>query len=229
MPHTGLTWARLKEHIRKFTPIYIVGIIISLVLSSVLYTSTTPQVPDEYETLVYLVAGYSNTEKLEAMAPEVLLECQELDPELQSVEYQSMLFDDPEQDYNSMYVLLARMSVGDGDVYIADHNATQQLFGYEMGMPLDEYIADGWLSEYNLEPYYFTYEETGETFVAGLKLDNFKPLVKLGIMNNQNATLIIAANGTNPENALDVIQSTFDRLTEEANNGSAAESTESAA
>lgn len=228
MPHTGLSWSRFKEHFRKYGAIYIVSIIVCLMISSILYTSTAPQVPDEYETLVYLVAGYSDTEALDAIADDVLLECQQIDPELQSVEYQSIVFDDPETDYNSMYVLLARMSVGDGDVYIADSSATQQLFGYEIGSPLDDYIADGWLAEYDLEPYYFTYEETGETFIAGLKLDNFTPLAELGIMNPQGATLMIASNGTNPENAIDVIQSTFDRLNKEAANASATESTESA-
>ena len=53
MPLTGLSWARIREHLRKTAPIYIVGVIIMIFVSDILFTSTRPQIPDDQEAVSY--------------------------------------------------------------------------------------------------------------------------------------------------------------------------------
>ena len=54
MPFKGLTWSRFKEHLRKTSPIYIVGFIVCVLLTNLIYTTTRPQTPADREVLVYL-------------------------------------------------------------------------------------------------------------------------------------------------------------------------------
>ena len=118
MPLKGLTWARFKEHLRKSAAIYIVGIIVCVVLSNILYTSTRPQVPAEREVLIYLVNGYSNPDPLNDLCAQALTAMQAEDETLEEVHVESLMYTDPSQDYTSSYVLMTRMSVGDGGVML---------------------------------------------------------------------------------------------------------------
>lgn len=202
MPLTGLSWTRFKEHLRKTSPIYIVGIAICLILTNLIYTTTRPQVPDDQQVLVYLVSGYSDTEPLNSLAEQMLAYGQSVDETLEEVEFLSIQYSDPETDYTSSYVLMARMSVGDGDLYIACEQAMQYMVGSGLSLPLDEYLADGWMEGLELEPYVYTDEETGESYVAALNISSADALAKVGAFDNTDAYLIVAGNGTNIDTSM---------------------------
>jgi len=202
MPLKGINWYRLKEHIRKFSPLYIAGFVVCVFLTNLVYTMTRPQTPMEQEVMIYLVDDYTNITPLEALAEDALAYGQSVDETLVSMHFESIMYTDPAQDYNSAILLMARMSVGDGDVYFANDIAITSLMGSGMCVPLDEYLAAGWMEGLDLEPVFFTNEETGETYIAALRLSNVDALAELGVMANENAFLVMAANSTNLETSM---------------------------
>lgn len=227
MPFKGLTWFRFKEHLRKCGVIYVIGFIVCVLVTNLIYTTTRPQTPMEREVLFYLVDSYSNPEPLNAYAADILAYGQTVDETLEEVRFESINFNDPEQDYTSAYLIMARMSVGDGDVYLASETATNYMLGTEIGLPLDEYLADGWLAAYDLEPVTYTDVDTGTTYVVALRLDSVTALSELGSFYNEGACLFIGANSTNIETSMEVAEYVIAQLME--GNYASAESNEPAA
>lgn len=226
MPFKGLTWSRFKEHLRKTSPIYIVGFIVCVLLTNLIYTTTRPQTPADREVLVYLVDSFSDPDPLNACAEDILAYGQTIDETLEEVRFESIQFNDPEQDYTSAYLIMARMSVGDGDVYLASATATDYLLGAQIGLPLERYLDEGWLEEYDLEPVSYTDPETGETSVVALRLDDVDGLLDIGSFNNEGACMFIASNGTNVDTSMQVAEYVIQQLME--GNYAPAESVESA-
>ena len=226
MPFKGLTWSRFKEHLRKTAPVYIIGFIFCVLLTNLIYTTTRPQTPADREVLVYLVDSYSDPDPLNAYAGDILAFGQTIDETLEEVRFESIQFNDPEQDYTSAYLIMARMSVGDGDVYLASATATDYLLGAQIGLPLEQYLDEGWLEEYDLEPVSYTDPETGETEVVALRLDNVDGLLDVGSFNNEGACMFIASNGTNVDTSMQVAEYIIQQLME--GNYAPAESVESA-
>lgn len=202
MPLKGINWTRLKDHFRKFSPLYLAGIVICVFLTNLIYTMTRPQTPMEQEVMIYLVDDYANIEPLNALEADALAYGQSIDETLVSMHFESIMYTDPAEDYNSAILLMARMSVGDGDVYLANDIAITTLMGTGMCVPLDDYLAAGWMEGLDLEPVSFTNEETGETYIAALRLDNVTALRELGVMANEDAFLVMASNGTNLETSM---------------------------
>lgn len=214
MPLKGINWFRLKEHFRKLAPLYIAGIVVCVFLTNLVYTVTRPRMPAEQEVMIYLVDDYTNIDPLSALADEALAYGQTVDETLLSMHFESIMFNDPAQDYNSAILLMARMSAGDGDVYFSNDLAITTLMGSGMCTPLDEYLAAGWMEGLDLEPIHFTNEETGETYIAALRLDNVDALRELGVMNNEGAFLVIAANSSNVETTMATTEYIVRRLME---------------
>lgn len=214
MPLTGFNWARFADHLKKYNVVYIIGIIICIFLTNVVYTATAPRVPEEEEVLLYLVTHYAETEQLEPLEEEALAYGQTVDETLKLVHYETIMYNDPEQDPNSAMVLVARMSGGDADVYFANATATETIIGYEAFEPLDEYLANGWMEGLDLEPVYATNAETGEQVIAALSLDNVSALLDIGSFDNRGANLIIAGYGSNTETTLEVTEYMIRRLME---------------
>lgn len=214
MPLTGLSFARLKEHIRKYSLIYIVGIIVCVLLSNIVYTSTRPQIPDENTVMVYLVDIMPNAEPLDDLAAQTLAELQPEDETLQSIEFYSLMFNDPAQDYNSAMLLMTRMAAGDCDAYFANELGMQYVANSGVALPLDEYLEAGWMEGLDLQPITFVDEETGESFIAALSLNNVSALPELGIMYPENGGLVIAANSTNLETTMKTIETMMHTLME---------------
>ena len=194
MPLKGLTWARFKEHLRKSAAIYIVGIIVCVVLSNILYTSTRPQVPAEREVLIYLVNGYSDPNPLNDLCAQALTAMQAEDETLEEVH------------------------VGDGDIYLTNRLGLEAMFNSGACYPLDELIGSGWMEGVDFEPYYHTDTEVDETtmelveipgaepYVAALDLSSFTGLADLGVMESDGLYLVVASNGTNKETSVETIE-----------------------
>ena len=214
MPVRGMNRARLREHIRKYSPVYIVGCIVCMLLTNILYTSTRYQVPYEKEFLVYLLDSYTNIEPLEEIREDALQYGQSIDDTLEAVVFESILYSDPAEDYTSSYLLMARAALGNGDIYIASSIGAQSLFSMGLAKPLEEALDSGWMEGLGLEPVMCENEETGETFIGGLSLDHLHALLDLGVMNNEGAVLVVASNSGNEETSMAVIEHIVQALEE---------------
>ncbi|MBP3209859.1 MAG: hypothetical protein J6M64_08155, partial [Oscillospiraceae bacterium] len=206
MPDTRFSWRALLEHLRKFGAIYLIGIAVCLFGTNLLWTMTAPTIPPEQSVIVYLAAGYSNPEPLSGIANEMLTETQKMDNTLRSVEFQSLQYIESEMDYTGPMTLLARLSVGEGDAFLASRQVMDQLVLGGALLPLDEIVENGWMKQFELEPYYVTVEdgETGEesTYLAGLRIDTLDALSEMDAFRNEDAFLALPANGTNQDTTL---------------------------
>lgn len=223
MPDTRFSLAALKEHLRKYLAIYLVVIVAALFGSDLLWTTTRPQLTGPELIKIYLTTDYSNPDPLSGIAADMLAEVQRTDEAVKSVEFESLYYTDPNVDYNGGMVLMTRLAVGEGDAFLAGEMAIETLCTTGALLPMDDLAAQGWLSEYGLEPYYFTYvdEETGESggFLAGLRLDDVDALAELGVMNNQGAVLCLADNGDPLEPTLRALEVMMKDLTEASHAG----------
>ena len=210
MPDTKLNWANIREHIRKHLAVYAVVTAVALVVMSLLWTVTAPRVPDEQAVLIYLAGPYSNPALLDDVTADLLTRGRQYDPTLQSVELQGLLFTDPSDNYTSAMLLMTRLATGEGDAFLADPNAMDALAQTGACLPLDDYVARGWLSEYGLEPRYdaLTDPDTGEavTRLTGLRIDKLTALLDREVFDNRGACLAVAANGTNIETTMKVLE-----------------------
>ena len=177
---------------------------------------TAPTVPPEQSVIIYLAAGYSNPEPLSGIASEMLTETQKIDSTLKKVEFQSLQYIESEMDYSGPMTLLAKLSVGEGDAFLASRQVMDQLVLGGALLPLDEIVENGWLRRFELEPYNVTVknEETGEetTYLAGLKIDTLDALSEMDAFRNEDAFLAIPANGTNQDTTLHALEIMVDAL-----------------
>lgn len=216
MPLKGLSWFRLKEHFRKNGWIYFVGILIAAVLTNLLYTSTQPRTPIEQEVLIYLTDSFANAEPLGDLAEEALAFGQGVDETLLDVRFEQVMYSDPEVDMNSPILLMTRMSAGEGDIYLANAKAMENLARAEFYLPLDEYLDAGWLENLDGELYTHTSED-GVTSVAGIGIDNLTALIDRVAMNCNDAYLVVAPTSTNLETSMTVMEHIVNNLLEESN------------
>lgn len=221
MPDTKLTWANLRTHFRKWAVVYAVVVIASVLLADLLWTTTTPQLPDERQVLIFLAAPFSNPAPLHDLAGEMLAAVQADHPELARVEFQSLPFPGPDSgdSYIGPMVLMSRLATGEADAFLADSNATAALAQAGACLPLDERVAAGWLSGYGLEPFYTTSVDpaTGQTtaVLSALRLDGLPALMELGAFDHRGACLVIAANGRNIDSTLDAVAVMVEKLSRE--------------
>ena len=206
MPPKGLTKARLAEHIRKYSPIYIIGIVVMLFLTNIIYTSTRPQTPYEREVLIYLADGYANVDALNANAAAYVDYGKQIDDTLESVEFDTLLYNNPAEDYTASYLLMTRVALGNADAFFASSICAQSLFSMDIALPLNDYLDTGWMADAGLEPITVVNEETGETYIGGLSLTSVNGLAEMGALANQDAVLIIPSNSSNIETSMAVVE-----------------------
>ncbi len=225
MPDTSFSWRGLREHLRRYLWIYLLGVALCLVGTGLLWTTTAPRLDYDEVITVFLADTYSNGELLQDVAADMLADAQAVDPAVKQVSFDSLLYD--ENEYTSGMLLVTRLAVGEGDAFLACQAAAETLVSSQALVHLDDYCADGWLAEYGLEPWYGTWrdEETGEseTYLAGLRLDSVDALVRRGAFNNQGALLCVANNGGNVEGTMRALETMMAILTEEDHAGTEAE------
>ena len=221
MPDTAFSWRGLREHIRKFLWVYLLVIALSLLVTRLLWIVTQPRLSNAQRVNICLVDSYSDSEPLEALAPGILARVRADYPGIRQVQFESLMYND--QIYTSNMLLLTRLSVGECDAFLASPLAMDALVASGALEPLDDWLADGWLSEYGLEPYVVTTEdeETGAstTWTAGLRLDSLDILAQLGAFNNEEACLCVCANGDNVQATRKALEYLMTDLTEASHAG----------
>lgn len=208
MPDTKFSWLQMREHIRKYVWIYIVGVAACLVVTNLLWTTTRPRVPDDRSVIVYLMDEFSDVTPLQAIADDMLARGQAEDEMLELVEFQSLQY--KADDYASSMLLLTRLSVSEGDAFLASQDAMDALVNAQALLPLDDAVAGGWLADYGLEPYYASRsEEDGSTapaILAGLRLDKADALLEMRAFDNRGAFLCVSASSTNPDATMQALE-----------------------
>ncbi len=221
MPDTRFSWRSLREHLRKYIWLYLLGIALGLMGAELLWTMTRPQIPNQARVNIYLAADYSNAEPLEALAPDILARVQADDETIRQVAFESMLYND--QAYTSTMLLVTRLSVGECDAFLASAKAMEGLISSGALIPLDDALAAGWMGAYGLEPYAVTTEdeESGEstTWTAGLRLDSVSALAKMGAFDNRGAFLCVTGTGGNEQAAMKALEYLIGDLTEASDAG----------
>jgi len=216
MPDTRFSWRALREHLRKTLWIYLLGIALCLVGTSLLWTMTRPQYRNDEVVTVCLVDSFSNPDPLAGIARHMLEETRPFDDALKQVQFESLMYN--AEVYTSQMLLVTRLSVGEGDAFLASQAGMDALAASEALVPLEEYVARGWPGGWDLEPYYVTQEDedTGEsrTWLAGLRLDDVDRLMELGAFNNEGAYLCVAANGGNVETTMKALETMLSDLME---------------
>ena len=199
MPDIRLTWRSLKEHLRKYLWVYALSVGLCLLATHLLWTVTRPRPSNQQTVNVCLADSWSDPEPLEGIARDMLQRTQLMDPQLKQVEFQSLMYDDNQ--YTSQMLLVTRLAVGECDAFLASPAAAGALAASGALEPLDDWVAEGWLQQYGLEPWFVTDtdEETGatRTYLGGLRLDEVEALGQMGAFNNREACLCVAANGGN--------------------------------
>ena len=220
MPDTRFSLAMLKEHLRKYFAIYLVGIALCLFGTSLLWTTTRPRPDNDESVIVYMVCGYADAAALKPVSADMLSRCRAEDPRLQQVDFQWLMFGEDENDYTGSMLLMTRLAVGEGDAFLADEKGLAALVQSGAVQPLDDLAAEGWLSEYGLEPYEVTLEdeESGErtALLAALRLDAADGLRALGAMDNRGAYLCLSTTSDNPETTRRALEILFEDLAKEA-------------
>jgi len=225
MPHFGLSWVRIKEHLRKTWPLYAAGMIVCLIMSNIIFSATAPKTPIEQEVLIYLADSYTVSGNLDGVAAEMLAYGQETDPTLLEIDFEDLQYSDPNEDYYSSIILMTRLALNEGDAFLANKFCAEQMMLQDYYLPLEDYLADGWLEGLDLEPVEYTSLETGETHIAGVRLDNVTALADtLGAYSPGEAVLIITPVSTNLETSMNVIEHMLTNLLE--GNYAPAESTQ---
>ena len=224
MPDTKFSWCGLREHIRKYLWVYLAGIALCLVGTSLLWTTTEPRPDNDEVVAVYMADTYSNPEPLNAVAADALERTRPFDDTLKEVRFESMLYS--EGDYTSNMLMLTRLTVGECDAFLASQAAMDALVTSGALTPLDEAVAAGWPGDYGLEPYTVTVEDedTGEktTYVAALRADPLDALVQMGAFENRGAYLCVAANGGNVETTMKALEFIVEDLMEAEHAGTEA-------
>ena len=217
MPDTKFSWTALREHVRKYLWIYIVGIAVCLLGTNLLWTTTRPR-PDNDETvIVFLMDAFGNPEALSDVAQDMLERAKADDETLQTVEFQSLLY--TEDDYMGSMLLMTRLTVGEADAFLTGQAGMDALVNSQALEPLDDYVAAGWPGDFGLEPYYATYQDeeagTSTTYLAALKLDGVTALAERGAFANEGAYLCVTANGGNVQTTMKALQYMLEDLSED--------------
>lgn len=221
MPDTKFSFAALKEHIRKYLWIYAAGIVVSLILTNLVWTTTAPRTPMEQAVQIYLADDYTNADPLKDLAQRVLERTKAYDERLEEVEFVSMAY--TADDYYSSMLLMTRLTTGDVDAFLCSQAVMDALLNTGAALALDDSAAAGFMEGRGLEPFYATVqdEEDSEpyTILAGYRLDPVSKLAELGAMNNEGAFLVVTINGTNQDTTLRALENMIDLLTEDADAG----------
>ena len=229
MPDTKFSWRGLREHLRQYWWLYLLGIAVSLVGTSLLWTMTEPRFSNQQCVSIALADSYTNPEPLQAFAPDILARLQAEDDSIKQVTFESLMYND--ELYTSSMLLLTRLSVGEHDAFLASQTAMDALVSSGVLVPLDEYVMAGWLGEYGLEPYVVTTEEEADeegapgesvTWTAGLRLDSLDVLVQMGAFNNEGAFLCVAGNSGDIDTTMKALEYLLSDLKEAAHAGTEA-------
>lgn len=139
MPNTKITGQKWKDHLSYAKKIYIIGAILAIAVSSLIFSVTRYTPPNERSVLIELVDNYTDPSKLDADLPALLAAGQAYDETLEQVAFYSIAYSGA-GDTGDMYgsqVYMVQIYAGDNDIYLQDEILTNQLIDQGYCLPLE--------------------------------------------------------------------------------------------
>ena len=201
MPVTKLTWARVKDHLTRYLWIYILGCVVSVVLSDLLFTMLRPRTPENQIVRFYVAEDYTDTTLLDGYAADILADLQAKGRDILEVEFAALSLADAESDYYSSMLLMVRLAGGEGDVFLCNRYSYEYLLASDAELALDDYLAGGWLDGLDVETETFTSSETGEEHIVAIALRDAGKLRSMGFYSDE-LYLCVLANGDNLDSTM---------------------------
>ena len=186
MPDGKITRQKIRDHLRRLWPAYLIGLAVLVFLNNLVYTVTRP--------------GYSEDETLKIM----LLNVEAAIPEealLQQVEHlgfkcvETLPLSLSDENPGDAMLLAVQLTGGYGDIFIADAACLNALLQREACLPLPA----GSYTDAQVKMH--TAPEAGESYAAALRGPN-------------DTYFAVMRNGTTPENALAAMDILFQMITE---------------
>ena len=119
MPELQLSPRRIREHLRRRWPIYLVGIVLLCFLNNLVFTVTRPRVPERALLHVMLVNVDAPDMELERLEGALLAAAQSAEPDVRAVELEPLQYLG-ESDAGSAILLATKFAAGGADLYLAD-------------------------------------------------------------------------------------------------------------
>ena len=216
MPETKLGLAAIREHLRQYLWLYIIGIALAMVFTNLLWTVTEPRVPNDRAVVICLAGDMSDSAALSDIAGRMLERLQAEGARVDSVEFQDVSFPSSLADYTGPLILRARLDSGEPDAFLASAPAMAALTESGDLMPPETLTVDGRAPAFGLEPCYAELPDdlTGRTVrvQTGWRLDPVDALMTLGAFDNRGAFLAVTSVGGNPETTARALEIMMEEL-----------------
>ncbi len=194
----------LRNHFQYDSWKYLLGVVLTIFLWSMVTTIAAPRTPDDMKVDIYLVGSYMFEDAVEEVAETILLDFPEL---LEINIYNIMLGGDGESDYAGRQKLMVMLASQSGDVYVFEKDQFEVFAEQGAFLPLDEYfeLFKPYFTEEQLADFTFISEEDGEPYLYGLPMDGITTFDQAGLKASEVAIGVMAYS-KNIEKAVEVLE-----------------------
>lgn len=206
---TRLTGADLRHHLRYQGWMYLLAIVLSFTLTSLVYTQTAYRPPQHKRIDIYIRSSLVSSEQAEAFLEPIWKDAV---PEMEAVEAVMLLSPYGDNEGYANIQLVTYLAAGEGDIYLLDTTDFKRFAAQGAFVPLEMYLQDGVIDADSLALAAGRVQEVenrpdgslaavGETRLFGVPLAGLDTLAEgLGVMADQSV-LALSANGGNVDNS----------------------------
>lgn len=201
----------LQNHLHYDWWKYVVGIVVTVMLWSLVSTMTRPQTPPDKKVDIIMVGGYMLDEEVQSISQRMLEDF----PELLEINFLNIplgLDIDPQLEMAGQQKLAAMIMMQEGDIYVFSRQDYEAFAKEGAFMPLDEYIDEEiarYISPEGLEEYKLSVSEEyggdNQPHVYGIPLKGLTLFDKTGY-NVEDKVLSIMVYSKNQEKAVEVMK-----------------------
>lgn len=230
MPNTKITKEKWKDHYSYAKKVYIIGFIVTLLASNLVFSVTRYTPPSERSVIIQLVDSYVDTEPLADLAAQLLAEAQKLDDTLEDVSFLNIGYSgDPSSDYYGAQAYMVQIYAGENDIYLLnevllnDHIAQgyclplETLEGFNEFMKKHPEVTPIWRAEPSEDGYDDEDATEGEAkimHVYALDASTLKGFVTRNAFSVRGKYALISAISTNVQTSFNVLSLLYDYISE---------------
>ena len=199
-----------KHHLQYSSWVYVLLIVLSFVVVSLVYAQTAYRPPQDKRIDVYIQSSNLSAEQAKAYLEPIRVSAV---PEMEAVETVMMLPPAGEHDYYANIQLVTYLAAGDGDLYLLNAADFKRLASQGAFMPLDMLLPEEILRSQRLDLTTGKVQlveskpdgslmASGEPQLFGIPLTGLDSLAA-GLGVNANQTVVsVAVNGGNADNSM---------------------------
>jgi len=199
----------LQNHLHYDWWKYVVGIVVTIMMWSLVSTMNRPQTPPDKKVDIFLVGDYLLEENAEPISQRMLEDF----PELLEINFINIpLGIDPELEIVGRQKLMVMTGAQEGDIFVFTKEEYERYAKQGAFMPLDDYIDQEitkYISAEELEEYKLSvedeYSEDKQPHIYGIPLKGVTLLDDTGY-NVEDKVLSIIAYSKNKEKAIEVMK-----------------------